>query len=336
MPFTLAILYAGRWFGRAGAPFVENHEQHLIAPAVAAGARVSVFLVATHDSWCSAAADDDEATLAAEVASMFGKAVSHVALLPPAPHLDSRGSGLVKAAQLAAMAGGGKGGHASAFKVDQLVRYLRQFGPVANAEELRRRHGPHDVIIRARIDVLYGQRAEVAPLWHAVQSEPRAVFATRMYERDYSPEYTWPQWRDWNLVMGETCAAALVPACSMHNAAGEWEPLYNGSRRCWGYCIEEQMKLQLEHRGCVYRPLPWHLAQHRIYHRAPAETAEAWAARLAAAKEHVSAGVEWRARHGLLPNSTLTQWQCGLAGRGADDVPLLGSSLEAPPTWGGR
>ena len=66
----VALLYAGRWFGRAGQHFVDNHRRHLIEPAIAAGAAVSVFVVVAPDQWCSAAGADGEATLAAEVAEM--------------------------------------------------------------------------------------------------------------------------------------------------------------------------------------------------------------------------------------------------------------------------
>jgi hypothetical protein len=181
----LAILYSGRWFGRAGEHFVANHRTHLIAPAVAAGAEVGVFLIASPDQWCSASGDDDERTLANEVQAMFGSSVTaHVNLVPEPDAVDSRGSGLVSAAQQAAMRGGGKGGHASAFKINELMRYLRQFGNVARAEELRRRHGPHDVVLKARLDVLYAKPVDVMPLWHSLACALRA--RARLWRMCYS------------------------------------------------------------------------------------------------------------------------------------------------------
>ena len=74
MAVSVAILYAGRWFGRAGQHFVDNHLDYLIRPAQRA-ATVSIFLVVSPDQWCAAAADD-EASLAAEVAQMFGPGVT--------------------------------------------------------------------------------------------------------------------------------------------------------------------------------------------------------------------------------------------------------------------
>ena len=41
MPLSVAILYAGRWFGRGGQHFIDNHVQNLIGPALAS-ATVSV------------------------------------------------------------------------------------------------------------------------------------------------------------------------------------------------------------------------------------------------------------------------------------------------------
>lgn len=262
---------------------------------------------------------------------MFGSRVAaHAELVPEADPVDVRGSGLVKAAQAAAMAGGGKGGHASAFKINELARYMRQFGNVARADELRHRTTTHsyDVILKARIDVMYQQLVDVAPLWRALARQPRLVFATKMYSMPYSPDYTWPQWRDWNLVVGEPCAAAMSDSASLYNCT---LPLYNGSRRCYGFCIEEQLKLQLERRGCVYEPLPWNLTQHRIYHRAADEADAARRARLAVAASQVAAGVRWREEHGLANRTALPQ--CALSDP-RDEQPLLGSSTEAPPTWG--
>ena len=328
----LAILYAGRWFGRASQHYVDNHRAHLIDPALAAGAKVSVFLIASPDQWCSASGRDDGSTLEAEVQSMFGSSVfARAALVPEPEAIDSRGSGLVTAAQQAAMRGGGKGGHASAFKINELMMYLRQFGNVARAEELRRRHGPHDMILKARLDVQYSKPVDAVDLWHAIAMSDANVFATQLYTIEYSPEYTWPQWRDWNLVMGERCADAMYDSSRLGNYT---HPLYNASRRCFGYCIEEQLKLQLEHRGCTYLPLPWDLKQHRIFHRASAEETEAARAeRLSVAIAQNEAGQRWREAHGLKDGKVSPQ--CLAAGNAHDREPLNGTSSDVPPTWGG-
>ena len=69
MAVSVAILYAGRWFGRAGQHFVDNHLDYLIRPAQRT-ATVSVFLVVSPDQWCATAGADDE------VAQMFGPGVT--------------------------------------------------------------------------------------------------------------------------------------------------------------------------------------------------------------------------------------------------------------------
>ena len=277
MAVSVAILYAGRWFGRAGQHFVDNHLDYLIRPAQRA-ATVSVFLVVSPDQWCAAAGADDEASLAAKVAQMFGPGVTTHTALAPAPLVDwseARVAGtvserLLRAAQRAAVDGGGKAGHASAMKYAMLLAFMRQFGNVTKAEELRRRSGrTHDMVIKARIDVQYLEPVEVLPLWAVLRGAPAAVvFAPRVFVGASDPEIATPQWcaarvqpvqskplsaprrrilpcphtprlqsrRDWNLVLSEAGAAAVHAASGLGNGSA---PLYNASCRCYGYCVEE-------------------------------------------------------------------------------------------------
>ena len=100
-------------------------------------------------------------------------------------------------------------------------------------------------------------------------------------------------------------------------------------RRCYGFCIEEQLKLQLERRGCSYSKLPWNLTLHRIHHRASAdETDETRAARLAIAAAQTAGGQKWREEHGVADGQ---RQQCATGG--ADDGPLQ-NIHEVPPQWG--
>ena len=138
----VAILYAGLWFGRAGQHFVDNHLLRLIRPAQRA-ATVSVFLVVSPDQWCAAAGADDEASLAAEVAEMFGLGVATHTAIAPAPFVDlseARLAGtvserLLRAAQRAAVDGGGKAGHASG---DEARDAARLHAPVQELGQGRR------------------------------------------------------------------------------------------------------------------------------------------------------------------------------------------------------
>ena len=270
--YKVAVVYAGRWFGRAGKHFVDNHLQHLIRPTLSI-ADVTVVVLASHDQWCSASDSADEGVLLTEVRDMFGchetrQLSCHAALVPAAPALDPRGSGLVKAAQTAAMVGGGKGGHASAFKIAQLMMYMRQFGNVASADALRARFGPHDVIIKARIDILYAAPVSLTPLCQELSRNASLVFAPKGYTMEYSADFAAPQWRDWNLVMTETCAAALDDASSLRNAS---EPLYDPSRystphRKYQYTGGNHCRRVSRPHGCPQAVL-------RLLHRRAAEAA---------------------------------------------------------------
>jgi len=340
---SIAILYAGRWFGRAGQHFVDNHIAHLIGPALAASFSVEIFLVVSPDQWCSAAGSDDEATLSAEVRDMFaGRLASdkvHAAIAPP-PTVDwseARVAGtvsarLLKAAQKAAADGGGKPGHASAYKYAMLLAYMRQFGNVAHADALRRSAGRrHDVVVKARIDVQYPEPVDLAPLAAALRAEPTLVFAPCAYDGAYDEAIATPQWRDWNLVLSEAGAAAVAAVADLGNGSA---PLYNGTAtRCYGYCVEEQLRLQLAARGFGYRELPWKLAQHRIYHRAGAvadEAPAARAARLERAKPTSADGAAWRAAHGLAAKHSD---QCSVAGKAEEPPPS--SKVAAVQYWAG-
>ena len=64
MAVSVAILYAGRWFGRAGQLSMTPRLSHVLHALP-----VSVFLVSP-DQWCATAGADDE------VAQMFGPGVT--------------------------------------------------------------------------------------------------------------------------------------------------------------------------------------------------------------------------------------------------------------------
>ena len=130
-------------------------------------------------------------------------------------------------------------------------------------------------------------------------------------------------------MLSEAGAAAVRAVADLGNGS---TPLYNGTAtRCYGYCVEEQLRLQLEARGFGYRELPWKLAQHRIYHRAVAdETPAARAARLERAKPTSGDGAAWRAAHGLAAKHGV---QCAVAGKAEEPPPS--SKVAAVQYWAG-
>ena len=78
--------------------------------------------------------------------------------------------------------------------------------------------------------MLYGQPvADLSALGQQLQQNASLVFAPMGYSMPYSADFASPQWRDWNLVMSERCAAALDDGAGLENASN---PRYDGSRRC--------------------------------------------------------------------------------------------------------
>ena len=275
--FRVVILYSGRWFGLAARHWVDNHVSNLIRPAQCSGANVSVFVLVTKDQWCAGKEIKRVEEVQTEAQSMWGHAVPvHVTLtddlvFPTEAHKSNFSKAMLKAGQAAAVAGGGRAGHASAFATGQLINFHRQFGNCVFADRQRQLHGHHDLIIKARIDVQYEHPVDLVPLWQRLSADSTLIFET---ETDQDASRFRPHWREWNIVTAERGMAALA------DAVGHIRPLYNDSRRCHGFCAEEQTVLQFESRGFHLTPLPWNMTLHRIYMKAPGESDEQLTARL--------------------------------------------------------
>jgi hypothetical protein len=132
-----------------------------------------------------------------------------------------------------------------------MVSWLLQMDHLARAEDLRRAVGPHDVIVRARLDVIFSRPLVLAELpltsseIHAIAY--RAVDYNGFRLRPCEP--TDPEgsgrmhvcdtyYRDWFYVASPTAMAALA-------SASQRPLLHNISQRCKGWCQEEQVQLQL-------------------------------------------------------------------------------------------
>ena len=168
MPLKTALLYSGRFYGGLTPEWIKNHVEHLVVPFNA-----SVFVVAEPSSWCavqnrpyaralhnSSSIDALGVLFEAQVKSAFAPYWDdvHARLLPDEDVQTLRWypstlPSLVKAAIARAHdAKSRQKVKLSPFYHMMLRRWYRQAAHIAAAELLRRQHGPHDLIIRARID----------------------------------------------------------------------------------------------------------------------------------------------------------------------------------------
>ena len=160
LKLRIAAIYSGRWWGATtSSHIVRNHLDNFIRPN-----DVDVFVVTDPTSWCAASAATREAYRAGDVVAAqmeFTRQVSatfggwlrlHAALVssedPARPH--DYGAASIRAA--ASVASGDGRGRAALY----MHRWYSQYEHVAKAELFRRAFGPHDVIVRLRLDVTLG------------------------------------------------------------------------------------------------------------------------------------------------------------------------------------
>mmetsp|Transcript_12939 Transcript_12939/g.29529 ORF Transcript_12939/g.29529 Transcript_12939/m.29529 type:complete len:207 (-) Transcript_12939:86-706(-) len=177
-----------------------------------------------------------------------------------------------------------------------LRRWYRQAAHIAAAELLRRQHGPHDLIIRARIDTTFAY-TEHLPI---ERLSPRRIFAAQIFK--YHPPES-PRDSQQTVVLNASDLGVRPPACMAHSVSTmpvssqgqmrsctlywtDW--LYAGSEaamsaafmrmvdprqlmvfadrafRCDGLCPEEQMVLQLRAQGMDVEALSWTLCLNKI------------------------------------------------------------------------
>ena len=277
---AVAVLYSGRWFGEAGSHFVANHVKHLYGPNMGSH-NISIFVVASPSLWCSRQGADAlkdwtgppaelpplaEERFQAEVRALFHAAGGNTSTLRVYAALVEEPvfnpGRLYRTAQAAARAGGG--GVFQPMVGQELSGWKRQFDMVGRAEDLRRASGiPHDLVIRARLDVMYSHSVELQPYIAAMRTHSLSAYTT------HNPNpATWglPVWREWTLLLSVQSMAVLAGM----TATGLLE--YKDGMRCHGgFCPEEQTVLQLQKGGVELRALPWNLSLWRVYFMDPGE-----------------------------------------------------------------
>ena len=170
-PPRVAVLYSGRWFGTGDAElgwqttqqWAANHLRYLITPNNA-----SVFVVASPSNWCGppaqareqvSVASATETLFQAEVRAAFrGWHDLHAALIPQDEGLPQDGAYAAAAVTAikreALLTGSNKTGHYG-FVTAMMRNWYWQFSHYMRAEQLRRSHGPHDWVVRVRLDVQF-------------------------------------------------------------------------------------------------------------------------------------------------------------------------------------
>ena len=190
----VAVLYSGRFIGDFAPAWIENHMRHLIEPLHA-----SVFVVAEPSSWCHATSQTrgwyENATVEmktrqfppdsaafhaldkhfkAAVRAAFPRWSDVHAMLLPFPISEASQyphslRGLFNNASIKLDM------KVSPFLFKMVQHWYRQFSHVVSAERLRRRHGPHDVIIRARMDTMFAATSRLPTV------QPTDVFGVQQY-----------------------------------------------------------------------------------------------------------------------------------------------------------
>ena len=295
MVADVAVLYSGRFFGSGTSAWsttlawAQNHLEHLIRPNAA-----SVFLVASAINWCGASeaareaiasgqSEQAQALLEADVRAAFqGWPHVHCAFIPSQQDVELDAN--LTAQTIAAATGKFKVGVGRARSVyaHMVVNWRWQLAHLARADELRRRHGSHHVIVRARLDAVFesvalihrvlavgahhllalgpacdpapgtehNRSGVICPISRGLPKQRVPHEAQRSAEPDY--------WADWFFAGRPKAFASLVQL-----AYGR-VVLASNTSRCFGMCQEEQTVLQLQARGTTLSALGWRVQLARV------------------------------------------------------------------------
>jgi hypothetical protein len=261
----VAVVYSGRWFWPLNRPWVENHRQYLIEPNSA-----DVYLVSSFETWCSpTAAGMDreprelaERALWQEVSEAFGRHAAAVRFVDdPTPKTIRGTMSLMSAAVLRVMPKASaeqvKGYSNSAYKAVMVYNWRKQLAKLALVEmlrlESRANRQPHDVIVKARIDVGFSFELPARKL-HPIKN---AVYASASRSSTTDQQV----WRDWLYITDEAGFATLAQIGKESSSLR-----FNATARCFGFCQEEQTYLQLASRGVPMHELtdpPWSMVLHK-------------------------------------------------------------------------
>eukprot|EP00316_Scyphosphaera_apsteinii_P001624 CAMPEP_0119331514 /NCGR_PEP_ID=MMETSP1333-20130426/80720_1 /TAXON_ID=418940 /ORGANISM="Scyphosphaera apsteinii, Strain RCC1455" /LENGTH=294 /DNA_ID=CAMNT_0007341131 /DNA_START=478 /DNA_END=1362 /DNA_ORIENTATION=+ len=216
--------------------------------------RAEVFLVATSSDWCESGGNliqpsrsiGGREPLLASVRAAFGAGVVlHAALIS-----EPNSSAIALRVQAAA-ARSGHARDASKHKIRQMETWHAQFAKVAAAEALRRASTSaawHEVIVRIRIDLPLPRRLPLHPFSRELDEGAHLVWGIGGITGTlgYSGSPLQPIIHDWLYLAGPAGMALLAAMTDV--------VLHEHKARCFGFCPEEQVQLQLLHAGFELRP----------------------------------------------------------------------------------
>ena len=296
----VAVLLSGRWFGRdspEGWQATRDWSAHLMRHLVVPN-KASIFLVTSCSNWCGArprvaseiaehrlrAAEDELRSEALEAFEGWDAVRTAVIRSEEEPALDGRLAGAARNALVTANLSGSDGEPVRYGATLARIRGWRwQFAHFARAEALRRVWGPHELIVRTRLDLQFESTVDLLhhPGLHASASSvlfavgfhaspsPLKIDMDRQTCHASPANTTHPDsvdmhdslpncpdgvqlewhWRDWIFIGGER---AMAPLASM---IGAGVVLSHLQTRCAGMCQEEQTILHLQRMGVTLQPL---------------------------------------------------------------------------------
>eukprot|EP00966_Prymnesium_polylepis_P269801 6232496-Prymnesium_polylepis.3 len=309
----VAALYSGRFYGNLTTGWVDNHLRYLIRPLHA-----DVFVTTDPDNWCHAPEDgrralqekrwdDADAVFQREVRSAFsgwrhvyGRLVSGSGKSGMFVSSTAMRSLYSRAAKQVPI-------QYSYFWYSLLRRWYMQFLHYADVEELRGAHGPHDIVIRVRLDVTFSEpctlpferladdKTVLALGYYGKQSLPGQepmldAMASECDEKGERVHGRWATdlkhrhinesshahipcqqlWRDYLFVGTSHSMAPLAQmAEDTHNRSKRGGALlFDRTTRCYGLCAEEQTVLQYQNKNVSLAPLGWPWKLNRLQHGA--------------------------------------------------------------------
>lgn len=291
----MAVLYSGRFFGSRSLHLVRNHLHLLIRPYNA-----SVFLVCDTSNWCHLPREVSQAylkgrsshstveeVLQRQVSSLFGKEAKAAFLnlqegfyeyqTASAHEITRRHN--VRVAQ-------GDTTKAGYSPAGLMRRWFSQYSHIARANDLRSVYGPHDLIVRMRLDAYFTTPLDLRALWVGMDKRPE--LASRLLAQSFQVEQVKPlreMWGGFECRLNDTgsreildkdgIAVTRVCTSSYRKLYRDWifvgtprvfaafdamsssRTLYASDEvRCGGFCQEEQTLLHLRRAGLEVESLP--------------------------------------------------------------------------------
>lgn len=247
----VAVEYAGRWYGHATIPWLENHHTNIITSSPSC--IFDIFIALIKDQICvkTAFSAEDVRKIASSVfrsSEVKNVGEIHVQYTETA-HNASRLSKLMKKIVQ-------HPSHASSWKTTNMISWYKQYWNIAMCEYMRRQSvHSHDLILRIRVDTLLKTPENLEAFRNIGKDHMYFVRKPQGYSRKgsfkayanltYWCERMWitrPLGMDFILNFVRKTSLVYDPTCSL---------------RCCGFCSEEQTENQLIRANAPLKTLHW-------------------------------------------------------------------------------